>query len=49
MSDDFFAENPDEEINLLSSVANAMTDLSFNEINIHYLKCGTIEADLPYM
>jgi len=26
-----------------------MADLSFNEINIHYQKCGTVEVDKPYM
>lgn len=43
-----FEKNPDEEIDLLIYVSNAMVDLSFQEMSIHYLKVSNVPVERPY-
>jgi len=49
ISEEYFNQNPDEEISLLSLISNALMDLSINEISIHYIKASDIQVEKPYL
>jgi hypothetical protein len=36
LANEYFKDNPDEEIDLLTCISGAIADLSFNEMSIHY-------------